>query len=72
MPDIVTLAIITLALIATASFLGATIAIGYLYGSHLLLDWWENRKTPATTAEDAPTDTGVYDWKTDEGVTWRR
>ena len=72
MPDIITLALLTLALIATASFLGATIAIGYLYGIQIIGDWWETRNAPATTEDDAPTGTGVYDWKTDAGVTWRR
>ena len=67
MPDI-----ITLALIATAAFLGATIAIGYLYGLRLLGDWWQGRNAPAVTAEDAPTGTGVYDWNTDAGVAWRQ
>lgn len=67
MPDI-----ITLALIATAAFLGATIAVGYLYGLRLLGDWWQGRTAPAATADDAPTDNGVYDWKRDAGVTWRR
>ena len=67
MPDI-----ITLALIATAAFLGATIAIGYLYGLRLLGDWWQDRNAPAATADDAPTGTGVYDWKNDAGVKWRR
>ena len=67
MPDI-----ITLALIATAAFLGATIAIGYLYGLRLLGDWWQDRNAPASAADDAPTGTGVYDWKTDAGVKWRR
>ena len=67
MPDI-----ITLALIATASFLGATIAVGYLYGLRLLGDWWQGRNATDATADDAPTGTGVYDWKTDAGVTWRR
>ena len=67
MPDI-----ITLALIATASFLGAAIAVGYLYGLRLLGDWWQGRNAPTAPADDAPTATGVYDWKTDAGVTWRR
>ena len=67
MPDI-----ITLILIAAASFLGATIAVGYMYGLHLLGDWWQVRNAPATTEDDAPTDSGVYDWKADDGVTWRR
>ena len=67
MPDI-----ITLALIATAAFLGATIAIGYLYGLRLLGDWWQGRNAPADTADDAAPDNGVYDWKADGGVTWRR
>ena len=67
MPDI-----ITLALIATAAFLGATIAIGYLYGLRALGDWWQGRNAPAATADDAAPDTAVYDWKNDEGVTWRR
>lgn len=72
MPDIITLALITLALIATASFLGATIAIGYLYGILLLGEWWQGRTDPAATGDDAATDTGVYDWKADAGVKWRR
>ena len=67
MPDI-----ITLALIATAAFLGATIAIGYLYGLRLLGDWWQGRNAPAATADDTDPDTGVYDWKHDAGVTWGR
>lgn len=67
MPDI-----ITLALIATASFLGATIAVGYLYGLRLIGDWWTERNAPAATADDEPTGTGVYDWKTDAGVKWQR
>lgn len=52
MPDI-----ITLALIATASFLG---------------DWWQGRNAPAATAAGTAPDTGVYDWKNDAGVKWRR
>ena len=67
MPDI-----ITLALIATAAFLGATIAVGYMYGLHLLGDWWQGRNAPAAAVDDAATDTGVYDCKTDAGVTWSR
>ena len=67
MPDI-----ITLALIATAAFLGATIAVGYLYGLRLLGDWWQDRNALATTADDTAPDTGVYDWKNDAGVKWRR
>lgn len=67
MPDI-----LMLILIATAAFLGATIAIGYLYGLQFLGDWWKNRNAPATTADDTAPDTGVYDWKNDAGVKWRR
>lgn len=67
MPDIT-----TLALIATASFLGATIAVGYMYGLHLLGDWWQGRNAPATTEDDPAPDTGVYDWRDDAGVKWRR
>lgn len=67
MPDI-----ITLALIATAAFLGATIAVGYLYGLRLFGDWWQGRNAPATTEDDTDPDTGVYDWKNDKGVKWRR
>lgn len=67
MPDI-----ITLALIAAASFLGATIAVGYLYGLHLLGGWWRGRNAPAAPVDDAPTGTSVYDWTNDAGVTWRR
>lgn len=67
MPDI-----ITIALIAAAAFLGATIAIGYLYGLRILGDWWEDRNASAATADDAPTGTGIYDWKNDEGVSWGR
>ena len=67
MPDI-----ITLTLIATAAFLGATIAVGYLYGLRLLGDWWQGRNAPAATVDDTAPDTGVYDWTADDGVTWRR
>lgn len=71
MPDI-----INLALIATASFLGATIAVGYLYGLRLLGDWCHDRNAPddATAAAAGYTapDTGVYDWKNDAEVKWRR
>lgn len=67
MPDI-----LMLILIAAASFLGATIAVGYLYVLRALGDWWQDRNAPAAMVDDAPTGTGVYDWKNDEGVKWRR
>lgn len=67
MPDI-----LMLILIAAAAFLGATIAVGYLYGLRLLGDWWQDSNAPAATVDDAPTAPGVYDWKNDEGVSWRR
>lgn len=64
--------ILMLILIATAAFLGATIAVGYLYGLRLLGDWWQGRNAPATTVDDVAPDTGVYDWKNDARVKWRR
>lgn len=67
MPDI-----ITLALIATAAFLGATIAVGYLYAIQVVTVWWRLRKSDPAPQDDAPTAPGVYDWKNDEEVTWRR